>query len=134
MTPSSEVCAIDWAKRYSIVMHCPLNITIRYPHGELDVGNRVRIHCSHCVPPWEVHGILGHKSVGYRTTEIYAKYAPDDLGKAEQAIDEHMEEVTKRTSRPLNPALMDELRASSVLVRKNATKRGNKKPPVNTGG
>ena len=86
------------------------------------------------VPPWEVQGILGHKSGGYRTTEIYAKYAPDYLGKAAQAIDEYMEEVSKRTSRPLNPALMDELRANSVLVGKNVKVRANRKPPVNTGG
>ena len=86
------------------------------------------------VPPWEVQGILGHKSGGYRTTEIYAKYAPDYLGKAAQSIDEYMEEVSKRTSRPLNPALLDELRASSVLVGENVNVRGNRKPPAEAGG
>lgn len=77
------------------------------------------------VPPWELQGILGHKFGGYRTTEIYAKYAPDYLGKAAQAIDDYMAEVLKRTSRPINPALMDELRASSVLVGKNVKVRKN---------
>ena len=31
------------------------------------------------VPPWEVSGMLGHRSE-HKTTEIYAHYAPDYLG------------------------------------------------------
>jgi integrase len=38
------------------------------------------------VPVYEVAGFLGHSS-GYRTTERYAKYDPDHLGKAVRAID-----------------------------------------------
>ena len=43
------------------------------------------------VPAWEVAGILGHKSE--RTTERYAKYAPDYLSKARRAIDEYFIEL-----------------------------------------
>ena len=53
------------------------------------------------VPPWEVQGLLGHKTGGYRTTEIYAKYDPDYLGKASAAIDDVMKEILARVKRPL---------------------------------
>jgi len=68
------------------------------------------------VPPWEVQGILGHKSGGYRTTEIYAKYDPDYLGKSVQAIDDYMKEILQRVKRPLDPSRLKELRLSCVRV------------------
>lgn len=43
------------------------------------------------VPPWEVSGFLGHRTE--RTTERYAKYAPDYLGHAVDAIDGYFEEL-----------------------------------------
>jgi len=39
------------------------------------------------VPSWEVSGMLGHQSAGFRTTEIYAKYDPSYLGQAVRAIE-----------------------------------------------
>lgn len=53
------------------------------------------------VPPWEVSGMLGHKSAEYRTTEIYAKYDPSYLGKAVTAIDAYFTELDAITSRSL---------------------------------
>lgn len=50
------------------------------------------------VPPWEVAGMLGHRSAGYRTTEIYAKYDPTYLGKAVAAIDAYFTELDTLTS------------------------------------
>ncbi|MDH3691318.1 MAG: site-specific integrase [Gammaproteobacteria bacterium] len=43
------------------------------------------------VPAWEVSGFLGHKSHG--STDRYAKYAPDYLGQAVQAIDQYFFEL-----------------------------------------
>lgn len=53
------------------------------------------------VPPWEVAGMLGHRSAGYRTTEIYAKYDPSYLGQAVTAIDSYVTELDALTSRSL---------------------------------
>ena len=52
------------------------------------------------VPEWEVSGILGHR-YGSRTTKIYAKYAPDYLGKAVKAIDDYFELLAGKVERPL---------------------------------
>ena len=46
-------------------------------------------------------GILGHRSDGYRTTEVYAKYAPDYLGLAVKAIDAYFTDLSTLTKRPL---------------------------------
>ena len=67
------------------------------------------------VPPWEVAGILGHRSGGYNTTEIYAKYDPDYLSKSVVAIDAYFAEIRERVKRPLDPTRL-ELRANSVRV------------------
>ena len=53
------------------------------------------------VPPWELSGILGHRGEGSRTTEVYAKYAPDYLGLAVKAIDAYFAELSALTKRPL---------------------------------
>ena len=45
------------------------------------------------VSVWEAAGMLGHKTAGYRTTEIYAKYDPDYLGQAVKAIDAYFIEL-----------------------------------------
>jgi len=45
------------------------------------------------VSPWEIHGMLGHKAAGLRTTEIYAKYDPSNLSEARVAIDAIMAEI-----------------------------------------
>ena len=39
------------------------------------------------VPAWEVAEQLGHKSTGYRITELYTAHSPDYLEKAVEAID-----------------------------------------------
>jgi integrase len=58
------------------------------------------------VPQWEIAGMLGHHTGG--TSEVYAKYAPDYLGKAAAAIDDYMNElqplVKRELIRPLAPA------------------------------
>lgn len=53
------------------------------------------------VPVWEVAGFLGHKTGSYGTTEIYAKYAPDYLSKAVEAIDAYFNDLQKITKRKL---------------------------------
>ncbi|MBM3504074.1 MAG: hypothetical protein FJX65_09385 [Alphaproteobacteria bacterium] len=53
------------------------------------------------VPAWEVSGMLGHRSSGYGTTEIYAKHDPGYMGKAVAAIDSYFVELQRLTSRPL---------------------------------
>lgn len=80
------------------------------------------------VPPWEVQGILGHKSGGYGTTEIYAKYDPDYLSKSAEAIDDYMNEILQRVKRPLNPTRLKELRVSCVRVTDKGTKPEKTKP------
>ena len=47
------------------------------------------------VPPWEVSGLLGHKSAGY------AKYDPDYLGKAAKGIDAYFTELQEHVSRQI---------------------------------
>ncbi|OFX14062.1 MAG: hypothetical protein A2516_09835, partial [Alphaproteobacteria bacterium RIFOXYD12_FULL_60_8] len=61
-----------------------------------------------------IMGILGHKSGGYRTTEIYAKYDPDYLGKSVAAIDDVMKGISQRVKRPLIPTRLLDLRLSCV--------------------
>ena len=80
------------------------------------------------VPQWEMQGILGHKSGGYRTTEIYAKYDPDFLGKASEAIDDYMNEISQRVKRPLVPTRLKELRANCVRVTDKCNDPGKTKP------
>ncbi len=53
------------------------------------------------VPPWEVSGLLGHKSAGYATTERYAKYDPDYLGMAAKGIDAYFTELQEHVSRQI---------------------------------
>ncbi|MGE4528837.1 MAG: site-specific integrase, partial [Rhodospirillaceae bacterium] len=50
------------------------------------------------VPQWEVGGMLGHQSAGFRTTEIYAKFDPTYLGKAIEAIDAYFTELDGLTA------------------------------------
>lgn len=65
------------------------------------------------VPELEIAGMLGHSMPNFRTTGRYAKYAPDYLGKAREALDDLAEEVGRIASRPITPVT---LRASSVLA------------------
>ncbi len=51
------------------------------------------------VPAWEVSGMLGHKTGG--TSEVYAKYDPDYLGHAAQAIDAYFGEMRGPVDNPL---------------------------------
>jgi integrase len=51
------------------------------------------------VPRWEVDGMLGHSTAG--TTDIYAKFAPDYLGKAAAAIDDYMNELQPLVKREI---------------------------------
>jgi len=49
------------------------------------------------VPGWEVSGQLGHKGgESARTTEVYAKFDPSFLGKARQALDALMLDLSKK--------------------------------------
>jgi len=57
--------------------------------------------CKRSVPPWEVSGMLGHKSGGYKTTEIYAKYDPDCMSRAVEGIDRYFEDLQTLVKRPL---------------------------------
>ena len=50
------------------------------------------------VPVWEVAGFLGH-SIGYRTTERYAKFGADHLGAAVRAIDAYFADLGVADSR-----------------------------------
>ena len=59
------------------------------------------------VPPWEVEGMLGHR-MAKSTTERYAVFDPEYLGKARAAIDAYMVELT---------ALVPRLRADNAQVR-----------------
>jgi hypothetical protein len=63
------------------------------------------------VPAWEVAGFLGHKSEGI--TERYAKYAPDYLGQAVQAIDQFFVELQPLLKQSL--VFKEGLRVSCVL-------------------
>jgi integrase len=66
------------------------------------------------VPEWEVKGMLGHSAD--RTTERYAKYRPDYLGKAVAAIDAYFDDLRAEFSRELSCVFSARVRASSVLV------------------
>ncbi len=63
------------------------------------------------VPAWEVAGFLGHKTEG--VTERYAKFAPDYLSLAIQAIDRYFLELQPLVKRQLTNK--DDLRVSCVL-------------------
>jgi integrase len=79
------------------------------------------------VPEWECAGIMGHRLPGYRTTEIYAKYRPDYLSAAADAIDAFMTEARMVT------ATRTALRASCVLVPKlKVVGAGGIEPPTPT--
>ena len=71
------------------------------------------------VKPWEVSGMLAHTTGGYRTTKRYAKYAPDYMGQAVQAIDDYFQDLRAVKTRPLvlqDEPLKDNLRVSCVLA------------------
>ncbi len=68
------------------------------------------------VPPWEVSGMLGHRASEYKTTEIYAHYAPDYLGEAAKAIDSYFIELQKVVAKPLILKKEENLHVSCVLV------------------
>lgn len=55
------------------------------------------------VSQWELAGMLGHRHPNLRTTERYAKYAPDYLGEASAAIDAYIGELNHYTIRDLHP-------------------------------
>ena len=76
--------------------------------------------------------MLGHKSGGYRTTEIYAKYDPDFLGKAVEAIDTYFTELDALTKRDL-VLTQPELRASNVLVDNFVSIPKRRNPKVSLG-
>lgn len=45
------------------------------------------------VPAWEVSGLLGHRTAG--TTEIYAKFDPDYLGRAREALEAFLGDLAR---------------------------------------
>ena len=67
------------------------------------------------VSKWEVEGFLGHRGEK-STTDVYAKYAPDYLGKAVKALDAYFNELRPLFKRPLNLTRLKELRLSCVRV------------------
>lgn len=75
------------------------------------------------VPPWEVSGMLGHKSAGYRTTEIYAKFDPNYLDKAIAAIDTYFGELQEKVERRLILPEQRHLRVTCVSVEEDAPMR-----------
>ena len=76
--------------------------------------------------------MLGHKTGGYRTTEIYAKFAPDYLGQEVKAIDQYFAEMTARlTLKGLEHT--EVLRASSVLAVAGSDIPKRRNPQVSLG-
>ncbi len=71
------------------------------------------------VPELEIAGILGHHMPNFRTTGRYAKYAPNYLGAARQAIDEIITEIGRAATRPTFPDI-ETVRGSCVLTNSNA--------------
>ena len=55
------------------------------------------------VPELEIAGLLGHNMPNFRTTGRYAKYAPEYLSQARQAIDEFVREIDRAATRSINP-------------------------------
>jgi len=68
------------------------------------------------VPEMELAGLLGHSMPNFRTTGRYAKYAPDYLSKAREAIDQIANEIGRVAARPISPETS--VRASCVLLPK----------------
>ena len=84
--------------------------------------------------------MLGHKSAGYRTTEIYAKFDPDYLGKAVAAIDDYFAELQASVKRTLILPKDRPQRASCVSVEESVIPQvpvllvepGGIEPPTST--
>ena len=76
------------------------------------------------VPELEIAGMLGHSMPNFRTTGRYAKYVPDYLGKAREALDDLMDEVGRLASRPITPVTVraSSVRADAVPVMGNVAK------------
>ena len=72
------------------------------------------------VQEWEVAGMLGHRA-GRATTERYAKYAPDYLGKARKAIDGYFLKLQKQVDRTL-------ILSPAIKLRASVTRRSKTKP------
>lgn len=67
------------------------------------------------VPQWEIAGMLGHRTGG--TSEVYAKYSPDYLGKAAAAIDDYMNELQPLVKREIiKPAVSTPAPARRLTV------------------
>jgi integrase len=66
------------------------------------------------VPVLEIAGVLGHHMPNFRSTERYARYAPDYLSKARRAIDEVVNEIGRVAARPIVPVNL--VRASCVQL------------------
>ena len=78
------------------------------------------------VPVWEVAGFLGHSS-GYKTTERYAKFGPDHLSQAVQAIDSYFADLFAAQD-ALSGHLSTELRVSCVRASKERAQPKLAKP------
>ena len=61
---------------------------------------------------------LGHKSNSARTTERYARFRPNYLGRAVQAIDAYFADLRKEFGHLVPDAVFNPMHASSVLVPK----------------
>ena len=60
--------------------------------------------------------MLGHRASEYKTTEIYAHYAPDYLDNAATAIDSYFIDLQELVNRPLILEEPRNLRVSCVLA------------------
>ena len=68
------------------------------------------------VPLLEIAGVLGHHMPNFRSTERYAKYAPDYLSAARGAIDDVVNEIGRVAARPIVPN--NPVRATCMQVNK----------------
>jgi len=67
------------------------------------------------IPQWELAGMMGH-SIGYKTTERYAKFGPDHLGGAARAIEAYFADLKALLGGgALLGPLVTQVRASCVL-------------------
>jgi hypothetical protein len=60
--------------------------------------------------------MMGHKSESARTTERYARFRPNHLGHAVQAIDAYFADLKRQYGTILPDVIFNPVRASSVLV------------------
>src|SRR5690606_15714303 len=66
------------------------------------------------VPELEIAGMMGHQMPNVRSTGRYAKYRPDYLSAAVEAIDDVLNEIGRVAARPIKPETQVRVRYVSV--------------------